>query len=673
MAISGLIPLGLGNESGRIEPVLASAPEGNWVLSLGVESTRTAYLLIGDRISYSQEIFRDSSNALSLRGFVRGSARMPVISAVTEPFALADGQTIIIDADRETQVISIDASDFGSVGSATAQELVTVFRRDLSSEIYADATIGGNVRLVSTQSGRQTMIEISGTAPLTWIYPVWQLFIEVDAIRLYERVINPGTEWSLTDILVRLDDTSPTSDYVLGLEIIERVGIVPALEEVTEYLIPAVYIDDLIFLEIPEKDGVVANRIPEPGEPILIPGTFQMDFLRDPIIPFPDIGISTNGGPSVPALVSKIFQSPWDGPLSIIIERASTQFTVVFDPTTELPSEAVLTVTTDPEFSPSIFDLVAEDIFGPDMIEIRPRSKSAIEVTFSEAVDDTALDISAYAVIPISLPAVTPDIVSATRLTPETILLGFDELTSIGRTYALEVVSVDDLNGNDSGPLRSEFVAWIPPETPDDRAFDLIGFLPEFNRIDLDGIGDLRRFVGCIQEVTDTILCQIDKFVEYIDPDRAPDDVLDLMLYDLSNPFAFELGTTDKRKLVKTLVEIFRGKGTAPGIIDAARFFTNIEITIDVLNDDDDGWVLGWSELGINSLLGTGTQALLYTFDIISPVTLTETERTRICDIAEYMKPAHTHKRALVEPIDIGPVDPMELGLSELGFDWLLH
>lgn len=54
--------------------------------------------------------------------------------------------------------------------------------------------------------------------------------------------------------------------------------------------------------------------------------------------------------------------------------------------------------------------------------------------------------------------------------------------------------------------------------------------------------------------------------------------------------------------------------------------------------------------LGVTTILGPGTSFQIYSFEVISPIVLTIEQRDRITEIVEYMKPAHTHLNAIVEP-----------------------
>jgi hypothetical protein len=145
------------------------------------------------------------------------------------------------------------------------------------------------------------------------------------------------------------------------------------------------------------------------------------------------------------------------------------------------------------------------------------------------------------------------------------------------------------------------------------------------------------------------------------------------MLADLGNPFDFALDDIGKRRLVRVLVPIYRQKGTDPGIINAVRFFSGLEVTIEVPAFDD-GWLLGVGELGVDSSLGTSDLRARLSFWIRSAIVLTPEQRSQILKIGNYMKRAETHILGILEPEAI-PDEPShwELGLSELGVDTYMH
>lgn len=186
------------------------------------------------------------------------------------------------------------------------------------------------------------------------------------------------------------------------------------------------------------------------------------------------------------------------------------------------------------------------------------------------------------------------------------------------------------------------------PAVPARRKFDIYRMFAQWNR-DADASQDLLRFSNIVNEVVAWLLADIDRWVEIFDIDRAPESFVDAMLEDLGNPFAFDLTLNQKRKLVKVLVSIYKLKGTEPGIVSVLRFFLGVESNLIEFNDEDT-WVLGDDELGIETFLGTSDQASIYSFDVEVDRELTEEERRLLREIVDYMKPGHTHHVRTIEP-----------------------
>lgn len=124
----------------------------------------------------------------------------------------------------------------------------------------------------------------------------------------------------------------------------------------------------------------------------------------------------------------------------------------------------------------------------------------------------------------------------------------------------------------------------------------------EHNRRD-DHTGDLFRFIACLQEVTDLLLADVDRWPDIFDLERAPEAFVDLILRDLGNPFPFELDAMGKRRLASVLVRDVPAKGTAKGIQNAIRFFLGIDISA-ITPFNADTLYLGESLLGVDWVLG---------------------------------------------------------------------
>lgn len=168
------------------------------------------------------------------------------------------------------------------------------------------------------------------------------------------------------------------------------------------------------------------------------------------------------------------------------------------------------------------------------------------------------------------------------------------------------------------------------------------------------------------------LLCEVDRFADFLDPDTTTSAGVEAMLADLGNPFDFvDLTDDEKRRLVRLLVPLYKQKGTDPGIRNAVRLFLGFEVTLTPYLGE--GLSLGESELGVDWVLGPSTSFMRYAFDVNVGLNLTDEQRARLRAIVVYMKPSHTHLMSIVEPEVPTVVDHLELGLSELGETWELH
>jgi phage tail-like protein len=202
------------------------------------------------------------------------------------------------------------------------------------------------------------------------------------------------------------------------------------------------------------------------------------------------------------------------------------------------------------------------------------------------------------------------------------------------------------------------------PGRPANRRFDLWQMLPRHNRRD-DQTGDLERFVTCLQDVTDLLLADLDRWADVFDLERAPEQFVDAILADLGNPFPFELDLLGKRRLASVLVDMYRQKGTAKAIRNAVRFFLGIDVTHIGLWAGE-SLSLGDAELGVDWRLGPSAQFAMYAFNVEVGRALSDEERSRIRVLVDYLKPAHTHFIDLVEPEVPMVIDDWLLGVSAL-------
>jgi phage tail-like protein len=312
------------------------------------------------------------------------------------------------------------------------------------------------------------------------------------------------------------------------------------------------------------------------------------------------------------------------------------------------------------------------------VVGAQARELARVRVSYDQDVrqDDPsaphdALNPSRYALSRVTAPAVDVSAVAVESVTSSAVDLLTDIPLTPSASYRVEVDGVLASSGAALAAAASaaSLTGFVPPR-PADRAFDLYRLLPEVNRRE-DVTGDLRRFLTCLQEVTDLLLSDIDRFTDILDPDIAAEVFLDLMLGELGNPFAFDLSVVDKRRLLNVLVAMYREKGTGRGIVNAIRFFLRLEVQITAYAGE--ALFLGESALGEDWVLGPPSLFAALAFEVVSPRVLTSEERHRLRQIVDYLRPAQTHFVRLVEPIPPETIDHVELGISELGESWVLH
>lgn len=423
----------------------------------------------------------------------------------------------------------------------------------------------------------------------------------------------------------------------------------------------------------------VANRNPQPGEvQVPLSATIEFDFIR------------TNGVASDTFVVTigdlvawsgtaagGAFQNGFFGSVHASVpDGATTRFSIQGS---LFASGQQVAVDLDVNSGEETFDwtFVAYDLTPPLIASVAAVNKDQIRVVFNESVEmlsaalaGDALNPASYVIERVSRPAAQPPVVWVDRVSNTSVLLttGF-ELT-FGAQYMLVVSDVTDEFGNAFLPPDNvaNFTGWMPP-FPAGRRFLLHDFVPAFTLAE-DATDDLRLFLGCLQDTVNLVLYMVDKWAELIDPDTAPESILDAMLADLGNPFDFELPTVDvKRKLAKVLVRIYQLKGTIPGIVDVIRFFLGIEVTVEVFNGR--GWRLGHDKISSGMRVASPNPAVigpsggaLYSFRVRTDVILTPEQRTQITTIARYMKGAQEH---LVGVKDGSPL-PITYKYWKIGF-----
>lgn len=450
-----------------------------------------------------------------------------------------------------------------------------------------------------------------------------------------------------------------------------------------ELEIPALYVDAVLMDPTPVRPALI-NRDPEPGETQVPIATLVALDITDVGADGIDTAATQVFVAGVLAFSGGVFQAGFDGPGSSATNPQPDTLRVVVDPVVPFMSlqevaVRVVTRTVGGAFSlDTSWTFRCEDLTAPRVVGAQARALKRVRLSFDEpvkqldvAADDDALNPSRYTFTRLSAPAVDVQPVAVEPVTDSAVDVLTDTELTPGASYRVTVVGVEDLFGNAvvAPADRADFAGFVPPR-PLRRHFDLYQLLPAMNRRE-DETGDLRRFLLCLQEVTDLLVHDVDRFTDVIDPDLAAEMFLDAMLLDLGSPFPFDLSLVDKRRLLNVLVAIYREKGTAVGIKNAVRFFLRLEV--EVITYSGEALVLGESLLGEDWVLGPAGSFAAYSFEVVVPRALAAEERRRLRAIVDYMKPAHTHLARIVEPEIPEVIDHLELGLSELGETWVLH
>lgn len=436
--------------------------------------------------------------------------------------------------------------------------------------------------------------------------------------------------------------------------------------------LPALVIDEVDAVAATRRLALI-NRDPCPGElAVPIDTTLSLELA--------DLGVDAAGG--IDRAATQVFvdgvlafdgsatapiRPGFDGPRAAVTQDADT-LRLVLDPTSPLASEATVQVRVrsatvgGAAALDELYSFGIEDRTAPRAIAAQAFAPRQVQIGFDETV--AVVDAQGLRFMALDRPAVPVAPVDAVAHgTVVRVELG-TELTP-GARYQVTITGVTDTRGNPVlAPFDQVGFLGFRPARPASRRFDLWSMLPKYNRR-ADATGDAQRFFACLQEVTDLLLAEVDRFPDLFDLERAPEPFLDGILADLSNPFPFELDALGKRRLAAVLVEMYRQKGTASGIVNAIRFFLGLEVKVRPFTGT--ALVLGESELGVDWELGPSSRFARYAFDVVVPVVLSDAERRQLRAIVHYLRPAQAHFVDLVEPSVPAPVSHWELGMSDLG------
>lgn len=570
-----------------------------------------------------------------------GNATQGTVAAgSSEPYALSNGQTLTVAVDGGgPQTVTFLAVDFDDISQATAAEVAAILNGG-SGLTGATADGSGGTLSISTDTyGSGGSIQVTGGT--------------ANAVLGFSTSAVPGT------------------DYTAVVQPINRIP------EDGEVLVPR---DSNVEIELHDSGGTAPAT---GGVVVYINGVTAYD--------------GGAGG----------FQAGYSGSTS---NPDAATLRIVVNPSADFSSDITVTVRVTESVSSldTTYSFTTADETAPTVLSAEARDKAVVRLAFDEPVrqiaasnSDDALNPSNYTFTGQSVPYVAVTPVSVATVDASTVDITLDVELGFGVDYLITVQNVADIVGNViTAPNNTASFTALVAEGPLGRRFRYLELLPQVNRTE-DQTGELALWAACIQDVIWLLLGEIDRWATILDPDTAPEDFVDAMLADLGNPFQFvDLSLSDKRRLLRVLVDIYKAKGTEQGIIAVVLFLLGLTITITVFNG------LGWELAAADSPtldgqnppagpgdelsstttepadaaeLGPGERRLLYTFNVVSPIALTAEQRSRIEDIVDLMKPAHTHLGRIIEPDTAEVIDHVELGLSELGQTggpsgtWQLH
>lgn len=369
------------------------------------------------------------------------------------------------------------------------------------------------------------------------------------------------------------------------------------------------------------------------------------------------------------AFAAGVFVAPFDGPeSSSAVGPDGRSLLVAVDYTGLFDAESVVHVRV---VSLAVGQLVGgldetysftvEDVTPPTMRAAVAYDHTTVYVSFNEPMLDdpsasgsvtnpqTWLVQGTGTSVADGLPAYPVNVIGATLSADGLrVELALDAELTPGAPYRAVASGAKDLQGNFLEGDQQPFTGYVCG--PPDRRFRVYDLLPQMNRSeDRDGTRDLEAFCACLQDQLDLILCSIDRWRDVFDPLACPEDFLDLMLYELGNPFELSMTLAQKRRLATNIYSLMSKKGTDAAVVEFVRFFLGVEVSV-VTVWYDGIWILGKSHLDVDTVLGDDDRRLRYSYKVVCATPTSAEEVSQIAEIAAAVAPAHTHLIAVEQP-----------------------
>lgn len=214
---------------------------------------------------------------------------------------------------------------------------------------------------------------------------------------------------------------------------------------------------------------------------------------------------------------------------------------------------------------------------------------------------------------------------------------------------------------------------------------DLINMMPYWLQKE-DVSGDWASTLEIFQASYDALLVILDRLKNAFDVDLTDlDTIVDAMLDGLGNPFDVStLTSSQKRLLVRGLIDLYRKFGTDDAVASVVSIFTALEVT-DIIGGVFDGWDLNHDVLGdgIHPIdFNTPTDFIvlypsrlfqIYSYMLELDAEPTAAEEATIRLLQKIVKPAYMHYLGVHGYAPVPVFMHWELGESELDITSDVH
>lgn len=206
-----------------VDSVVAIGPAGDqWTTDAEVTNAGSDQANIAAAVSSSEKgpIVGNAYSIDSIISPVSGwTAKAAIDSQNSEPFALVDLQTLLIEVDEGiSQAVTFNTADFVSIGAATAQEVIDAIAADTTGLTGIDAS--GVVRIVSDLDGSGSAIQfVGGTAieALGFTQAIHKGFNPHQPARIINTLSEPYDMSGSPTLFLKMDDgTTQTVNFVDG-------------------------------------------------------------------------------------------------------------------------------------------------------------------------------------------------------------------------------------------------------------------------------------------------------------------------------------------------------------------------------------------------------------------------------------------------------------------------